>query len=118
MCALCGILGCDDHWTHALPRDGVYTRNTDRLGRRAEAARRARVANAALAHLHLSFGDWQARSYVLRSATGKTVLFDAIGHLWPEAEALSGKDLDPLDPDWLDWIEGAFGPEGEPETLG
>lgn len=118
MCALCGILGCDDHWTHAVPRDGVYTRNTDRLERRAEAARRARVANAALSHLHLSFGDWQARSYVLRSPTGKTVLFDAIGHLWIEAEAMSGKVLDPLDPGWLDRIEESFGPAGDSERVG
>jgi hypothetical protein len=111
MCSLCGILGCDDHWSHAVARDGVYTRNTDRLARRAEAARRAKVANAALAHLRLSFGDWQGRSYVLRSATGKTVLFDALGHLWPEAEALSGRVLDPLDPDWLDRIEAALDAE-------
>jgi hypothetical protein len=111
MCALCGILGSDDHWSHALPRDGVYTRNTDRLARRTEAALRARVVNAALTHLRLNLGDWQGRTYVLRNATGKTVLFDAIGHLWPEAEALSGKTLDPLDPVWLDHIEAQLVPE-------
>ncbi|MHC9236336.1 hypothetical protein ACX9MO_11915 [Pseudooceanicola sp. 502str34] len=106
MCALCGILGCDDHWTAAVAREGVYSRLTSPQAHRAEAAARARVVNRALAPLRITFGDWQKRSYVLRGPTGKTAIFEGLNHLWAEAETLAGREIDPLDPAYLDRLEG------------
>lgn len=101
MCSLCGILGCDDHWTSAVARPGVYTRNTDRLSRRREAANRMKLANALLEPHRLKLAEWQGTSYVLSNPTGSSRVFESLAHLWPEAEAMSGRDFDPLDPDFL-----------------
>ena len=70
MCSLCGILGCDDHWTNAVARPGVYTRNLDSRARRAETARRLGAANAILSYRRLRLDVWQGRSYVVSSPTG------------------------------------------------
>lgn len=105
MCSLCGILGCDDHWTSAVARDGVYTRNGDRTTRHAESARRLRLANRVLHIWRLKLALWQGRSYVLSNATGSTRIFDALSHLWPEAEAMACRPLDPLDPQVLARLE-------------
>ncbi|MDP2780350.1 hypothetical protein [Devosia sp.] len=101
MCSLCGILGCDDHWSSAVARDGVYSRNGDRLSRRREAAHREHMVNCILALRRLRLADWRGRAYVLSTATGKVRIFDSLSHLWPEAEALSGGSFDPLDPELL-----------------
>lgn len=98
MCSLCGILGADDHWSSAVARPGTFSRNTDRLSRSRQAAERLRIANRILATRHLKLDDWQGRSYVLSTATGRVKVFDALSHLWPEAEALAGASFDPLDP--------------------
>lgn len=101
MCSLCGILGCDDHWSSAVAREGTYSRNTERLSRRREAARRQEVVNIILRTRRLQLADWHGRAYMLKSATGKSKIFDSLSHLWPEAEALSGASFDPLDPELL-----------------
>lgn len=105
MCSLCGILGSDDHWTSAVQRDGVYTRNDTRVSRRREAARRLRVANKILGVRRMTLDEFHGRSYVLSTATGQSRVFEALSHLWPEAEALSGKPFDPLDPGLLDRLK-------------
>lgn len=105
MCSLCGVLGYDDHWTSAVARPGVYTHNTDRVSRRREASRRLALANALLSTRRLALAEWQGRSYVLASPTGRTQIFDALSHLWPEAEAMAGRPFDPLDLDFIERIE-------------
>ena len=105
MCSLCGVLGCDDHWTNAVDRPGIYTRNTDRISRRREAARRLVVANAVLATRRLRLAEWQGRFYVLASPTGRTRVFDAFSHLWSEAVTLTGRPFDPLDPEFIASVE-------------
>ena len=109
MCSLCGILGCDDHWTNAVGRPGVYTRNQNSQSRRAEAARRLRAANKVLSFRRLKLDAWQGRSYVLASPTGASTVFEALSHLWPEAEALSGRSFDPLDEELMTWVEAQRG---------
>ncbi|MBL0935811.1 MAG: hypothetical protein IBJ07_13785 [Rhizobiaceae bacterium] len=105
MCSLCGILGCDDHWTSAVARPGVYTRNTDRLSRRREAADRMKFANAVLSPRRISVSEWQGTSYVLSNPTGRTQIFDSLAHLWPEAETMAGREFDPLDPIYLEQLK-------------
>lgn len=106
MCSLCGILGCDDHWTNAVARPGVYTRNHDDRARRAETARRIAAANAVLSFRRLKLDVWQGRSYVVASPTGASSVFEALAHLWPEAERLAGRSFDPLDESLIAWMEG------------
>ena len=98
MCALCGTLGGRDHWTEPERREGVYVRYADPAARRRERAARIKVANAILGLYGLTMEDWQADSYVLRSRTGKSEVFGDLAALWPAAERLAGRPLDPLDP--------------------
>jgi len=107
MCSLCGVLGADDHWTSAVARPGVYTRNVDQAGRRREAANRMKFANAVLRSRGLKIAEWQGSSYILSSPTGASRIFRNLAHLWPEAEAMSGRPFDPLDPALLDALKAA-----------
>jgi hypothetical protein len=101
MCSLCGILGVENHWSDAVARPGVFSHNDEKRSRRMERARRIRLANRVLAAYRLSLSDFQGRSYLLSTATGKTEVIETLAHLWPTAEKLSGRLFDPLDPDLL-----------------
>jgi hypothetical protein len=105
MCSLCGILGGNEHWADAVARPGVYTRNIERIDRRRERAARVRIANRVLAAFGLSLADWQGASFLLSTLTGKTEIIEDLGHLWPAAERLSGRPLDPLGTAFLDRLE-------------
>jgi hypothetical protein len=109
MCSLCGVLGGGEHWVDAVARDGVYTRATDPVARRRERANRVRIANRILAHWRLKLSDWQGRSFLLSSPTGRTEIVDDLGHLWPAAERLSGGPIDPLSPEVIAVFEAADG---------
>jgi hypothetical protein len=105
MCALCGVLGTDDHWTSAVARPGVYTRNGNPAMRRREAANRLKIANAVLRTRRLELREWQGGTYILSNATGSTRVFRSLSHMWPEAEAMVSGGFDPLDADFLRKIE-------------
>jgi hypothetical protein len=109
MCALCGVLGGDDHWTAPVKRQGVYVVGEEPADRRRERRRRIAEANAILGLIRLSLEDWRADSYILRSRTGKSEIVDNLAALWPAAEALAGRPLDPLDPKILDRREAMNG---------
>ncbi len=85
MCALCGVL-LSDHWAET---DG---------GRRGRAFR-VELVNRVLDHFGLRLDDWAGRVYVLRDRTGRTAVVDNLGVLWTEAARLTGRPLDPLDPE-------------------
>lgn len=97
MCALCGVLGGEGHWTDAAARPGVFTRNVDSIQRRRERLHRVACAQRVLGHFGLTLSDWQGTSYVLSTATGKTEMVDNLAHLWSTAEKLVGRPCDPLD---------------------
>ena len=66
--------------------------------RRRARQHRAQVLNQILSHYGLRLDDWHSRSYVLSDRKGKTVLVQDLGALWPAAQQLAGRPLDPLDP--------------------
>lgn len=109
MCSLCGVLGGNEHWTDAVARPGVYTRNVERTDRRRERARRVAAANRILAAFGMSLSDWQGTSFVIATRTGKSEVIEDLGHLWPAAERLSGRLCDPLDPALIARMETADG---------
>ena len=98
MCSLCGILGGRGHWTESASSPEVFAARTELHTPARERQQRTRVLNVVLAHYGLSVADWTAGKSVLRSATGRTALVDNVGELWPAAERLTGRTLDPLDP--------------------
>ena len=109
MCALCGVLGGDGHWTDAAARPGVFTRNVDSLHRRRERIHRVACAQKVLGFYGLTLSDWQGTSYVLSTATGKTEIVANLTHLCTTAEKLIGRPFDPLDPALVRRLEVASG---------
>jgi hypothetical protein len=109
MCALCGVLGGAEHWTDAVARPGVFTRNTDAASRQRERLDRVAAANRVLKHYRMSLADWQGSAFVLSSATGKTEIVDNLAHLWTAAERLFGGPCDPLDEELIAVMERELG---------
>lgn len=98
MCSLCGILAGRGHWTERTSSPEVFAGRTEAHTAGRERQHRTRILNAVLRHYGLSLADWTAGKSVLRSLTGRTAVVENIGALWPEAERLAGRPLDPLDP--------------------
>lgn len=109
MCSLCGVLGGSDHWTDQAVRPGVFTRNTDPLSRRRERMRRVSIAKRVLKPFGMSLSDWQGASFLLSTVTGKTEIVENLTRLWVEAEKLSGRLCDPLDPTFIARMEAMNG---------
>jgi hypothetical protein len=109
MCALCGVLGGIEHWTDAVARPGVFTRNTDAASRRRERLNRVAAANRVLKHYRMNLDDWQGSAFVLSTATGKTEIVDNLAHLWMAAERLLGRPCDPLDEELVALMERELG---------
>jgi hypothetical protein len=108
MCALCGVLGAAEHWTAAVARPGVFTRNTDPASRRRDRANQVAAANRVLKHYGMRLADWQGSAFVLSTATGKTEIVDNLAHLWTAAERLLGRRCDPLDEELIAKMERDF----------
>jgi len=109
MCALCGVLGGAEHWTAAIPRPGVFTRNTDAASRRRERIGQVAAANRILKHYRVNLANWEGTTFVLSTATGKTEMVDNLGHLWTAVERLTGKPCDPLDAELITAMERDLG---------
>ncbi len=105
MCSLCGVLGGNEHWTDAVARPGVFTRNANHIERRRERVHRMHIANRILAQFGLTLSDWQSTSFVLSTRTGKVEIIADLGHLWPAAERLTGHVCDPLAPRVIERLE-------------
>lgn len=96
MCSLCGLLLNEGTWAE---RDhgagGVPPSRHDRLRSR---SRRVEALNRVLVQYGLHVRDWQSTTYVLQDAKGRQELVDDLTALWPAAERLAGRPLDPLAP--------------------
>lgn len=100
MCGLCGEFGGSDHWSAGTDATGAG--GTPTLERRARAA----LANEVLKLYGLTLDEWAGR-FTLRSRTGKMAMVEHFGAIWPEAEKLTGKPCDPLDPAVIEQMEAA-----------
>ena len=107
MCGLCGILGDGTHWADGLVRPGEPPASAVPWLRREARRRRVALGNAVLRHYGLSLTDWQGAGFVLRGRTGGAAMVAGLGDLWPKAERLCGKAIDPLDAALLDALDAA-----------
>jgi hypothetical protein len=87
MCALCGAFGIAEHWTDDAGDVSVGAARQHRVA----------VANRFLSPFGLALSEWADR-YTMTSRTGGMAVLDSFGALWPTAEKLAGRPLDPLDP--------------------
>ena len=92
MCGLCGAFGAAADWAEAGAAGA------------AQRGFRSRAASRVLARYGLTLDSWGGR-YILRSRTGKTALVDNLSRMWPVAEALVRRPLDPLDEGLLASLE-------------
>src|ERR1700738_1883972 len=109
MCALCGVLGGPEHWTDAIARPGVFTRNTDAAARRRGRVKPVGGGNRGLSPHRMNLADWQGSAFVLSTATGKTEIVDNLAHLWMASERLLGRSCDPLDEELVALMERELG---------
>jgi hypothetical protein len=64
-----------------------------------------RLLSRVLAHFGLTLTDWAGTQYVVRDAKGRSEIVPDLGSLWPAAERLAGRRLDPLEPGLLAALE-------------
>ena len=106
MCVLCWQFLSEEHWTEQLC-EVEETATTGTAGSAREGARRrdryqrTRILNQSLSHYGLRLDDWHSRSYILSDRKGSTVLVHDLGELWPAAQQLARRRLDPLEPQFL-----------------
>jgi hypothetical protein len=106
VCVLCGEFVSQLHWTdrhiedkaRATGATGASSRGDYHHARRRERFHRAKVTNEVLRHYGLKISDWAGSKYVLRDGKGRSELVQDLGSLWPAAQKLARRPLDPLDP--------------------
>ena len=98
MCGLCGVLGAETHWSDASASPVTFAGRRRPQSARQERFARIALANRVLGHYHLRLSDFEGRSYVLRSATGRQEVVPDLRTVWAAAERLAGRACDPLDP--------------------
>jgi hypothetical protein len=104
MCSLCGVLGPDRQWTDAAGPEGGFAGRVPAT-RRQERQRRAAIANRILGRYGLKLADFEGRSYVLSSRTGKSEIVPDLIGMWGAAEHLAARPCDPLEPELIAALE-------------
>jgi hypothetical protein len=93
MCGLCGVFLTEGSWSDTpvtSPASGGRTRRHERLHRVA-------LANRVLKPFRASVTDWNGVSYVVSDATGRSEIVESIAAVWPVAERMCKRPIDPLD---------------------
>jgi hypothetical protein len=106
MCVLCWQFLSEGHWTEQVfeAEDNTATGTVGSArerARRRDRYQRTRILNQILCHYGLRLDDWHSRSYVLSDRKGSTVLVHDLGEIWPAAQQLARRRLDPLEPQFL-----------------
>lgn len=111
---LCGELLNEIHWTERPFDAGMVGGGGAELARRRDRFRRARIVRHVLRHYGLAFDDdWSSTTYRVSNRKGVDVLVKHLGELWPAAEGMAGRALDPLDDRLLEHVS-AGGSRGLP----
>lgn len=116
MCILCWRTVTETHWSEEplAPEDHDMT-TAARAGegaRRRARQHRTQVLNRILSYYGLRLDDWQSQSYVLSDRKGQSRLLQDMGELWPAAQQMAGRCLDPLEAGLLEALEQHQNPRG------
>lgn len=104
MCVLCGEFIMQVHWTDHDLEDQSHAKLTageNQRDRRRNRIHRVQLANRILNHYGLTLHDWNGSKFVLKDRKGRAEIVHDLGVLWPAAEKLTNRPLDPLHPDLL-----------------
>jgi hypothetical protein len=106
MCVLCGDLVGDPHWTERSVQGSHVGGFAGETNRRQARYRRTRILNSVLRSNNLSVHeDLSGTNYVLGNGKGSQEVVQHLGRLWPAADKLAGRRLDPLDDGLLTALE-------------
>lgn len=110
MCMACGQMFSNIHWSDRLKTDekGFVDQRVLHRTRQMKVS----ISNKILGYYGLSVRQRAGGGYSVLNKTGRTILCKDFGDLWPQAEALCGKTVDPLDPDFLKYLEAKTSEEG------
>lgn len=99
MCVLCGDLIGEPHWTERNHSGESHRRQARHI--------RTRVVSRVLRQYNLTVHeDLSGTQYVVGNGKGSHEVVYHLGQLWPVADRLAGRPLDPLDGNLLDRLEG------------
>jgi hypothetical protein len=111
MCAFCGGLTREGHWTDRLESSepGAESAAAWRRSRQAQVA----LVNRVLRRWSLEVRDWSAHVFVVSDRTGQSEVVPHLAAVWSAADRLGRCRCDPLDPALLAGLEPADGLERE-----
>jgi len=114
MCVLCSGFIVQEHWSDARTRAGedastVTIGGAESRERRRDRWMRMKLANVILQIYGLKLDDWNGSKYILRDVKGMTEIVQDWGELWPAAQKLARRPVDPLDPDFLARLKASGG---------
>lgn len=98
MCEVCAIFGAGEHWSDFGRLRNERFPFEDIQHYRDERKRRIRLINMLLAATEVTCEDWDGEALMLFDKAGRSKLAPTLNDVWPAAEALSGRVIDPLDP--------------------
>ncbi|MDO4179520.1 MAG: hypothetical protein Q4D21_10115 [Phascolarctobacterium sp.] len=111
MCILCGEMIMSVHWTDQPLHDSAY-RNKKIIvagelqrGRRRMRLKRVAIANKILNYYGLKINDWNGSRYMLFDKKGMSKVVYDLGGMWQAATDLCHKKIDPLDSDFLQYLQ-------------
>lgn len=95
MCGFCGIWGAKSHWSlkSSNPRIFAVQSISERMRERHE---QSVVLNSILRGFHLEVRDWGGTQWIVEHVSNGTEIVDSIAALWPAAEKLARRKIDPL----------------------
>jgi hypothetical protein len=96
MCGLCGILA-GSAASAVAPGALLFAEPQDRIARDRVRRLQLRVANRVLGFHRLRLDMAPGGGLVLKTPTGRIHLLGSFAELWPAAERLCGRKLDPTD---------------------
>lgn len=103
MCMACGQMFSNIHWSDRLKTDEKGFVDQRVLLR----TRQMKVSftNQILGYYGLSVRSRPGGGYTVLNKTGKSILCSDFGDLWPQVQKLCGKTVDPLDTDFLNYLQ-------------
>lgn len=111
MCVLCGEMIMSVHWTDQPLHDVEYRNKKvvvageSQRDRRRLRLKRVNIANKILGFYGLKMNDWNGSRYTLFDKKGMSKVVNDLGGMWKAASDLCHKNMDPLDPAFLSYLQ-------------
>ena len=111
MCILCGEMIMTVHWTDQPLHDDDYRKKKQIVSgelqreRRRLRLRRVAIAGKILEYYGLKLSEWNGSRYLLSDKKGVMRVVYDVGAMWQAATEMCHKQLDPLDPEFLNYLK-------------